>query len=103
MNRVVIAAALYLLANVRAAEQWPQFRGPHAGVVEDDPSLPESWSETEHVVWKTPIPGLGWSSPIVWGDHVFLTTAISSGVESPPTKGLYDPSEGHGKLRSPAP
>jgi len=103
MIRVAIATALSLLVNVRGADQWPQFRGPHAGVVADDPSLPESWSETDHVVWKTDIPGLGWSSPVVWDDHVFLTTAISTGLEAPPTKGLYDPSEGHGKLRSTAP
>jgi outer membrane protein assembly factor BamB len=103
MSRIVITAVLCLLVNLQAADQWAQFRGPNAGVVADDPSLPDSWSESEHIVWKTQIPGLGWSSPIVWGDHVFLTTAISTGVEAPPTKGLYDPSEGHGKLRSPAP
>jgi len=102
MSRIAIAA-LSLLVNVGAAGQWPQFRGPHAGAVADDPALPESWSETDHVVWKTDIPGLGWSSPVVWDDHVFLTTAISTGVETPPVKGLYDPGEEHGKLRSPAP
>jgi len=98
MSRVAIAAALSLLVSVQAADQWPQFRGPHAGVVADDPSLPDSWSETDHVVWKTDIPGLGWSSPVVWDDHVFLTTAVSTGVEAPPVKGLYDPGEDHGKL-----
>jgi outer membrane protein assembly factor BamB len=103
MSRVAIAASLSLLVNLWAADQWPQFRGPHAGAVADDASLPESWNETEHIVWKAEIPGLGWSSPVVWDDHVFLTTAISTGIEMPPTKGLYDPSEGHGKLRSPAP
>src|SRR6266568_3832274 len=103
MSRVAIAAAFSLLLNVYAADQWQQFRGPRAGTVADDRSLPESWSETDHVVWKADIPGLGWSSPVVWDDHVFVTTAISTGLEAAPIKGLYDPSEGHGKLRSPAP
>ena len=43
------------------AQQWPQFRGLNAGTVSDDPSLPDTWSETENVVWKIDIPGLSWS------------------------------------------
>ena len=75
---------------VEEEAQWPQFRGSNAGVIADDPSLPDTWSETENIVWKTPIPGLGWSSPIVWDDHVFLTSAVSEGKEAPPAPGLYD-------------
>src|SRR5262245_28461235 len=93
MNRAVIAAVgvtLLTLTGVAATDQWSQFRGPNAGVVPDDPALPESWSETENVVWKTNIPGMGWSSPIVWDDHVFLTSAISAGKEPAPVPGLYD-------------
>ena len=68
-----------------AAEvQWPQFRGPQAGAIPDDPALPDTWSETENIVWKTAIPGLGWSSPVVWDDHIFLTSAISEGKRSRP-------------------
>ena len=44
-------------------DQWPQFRGPQAGTIPDDPALPDTWSETQNVVWKTDIPGFGWSSP----------------------------------------
>ena len=86
---VVIGVALLTLTGT-ATDQWPQFRGPAAGVIPDDPALPVTWSETENVVWKTTIPGLGWSSPIVWDDHIFLTSAISSGHEKPPAPGLYD-------------
>ncbi len=86
---VVIGVALLTLTGA-ATDQWPQFRGPAAGVIPDDPALPVTWSETENVVWKTTIPGLGWSSPIVWDDHIFLTSAISSGHELPPAPGLYD-------------
>lgn len=73
-----------------ATEQWPQFRGPHAGAIPDDPRLPDTWSETDNIVWKTPIPGMGWSSPVVWDDHIFVTSAISEGREKDPVPGLYD-------------
>lgn len=93
MNRVVtatVALTLLALTAVSATDQWPQFRGPNAGVIPDDPALPVSWSETDNVVWKTPVPGMGWSSPVVWDDHVFLTSAISAGTEPAPVPGLYD-------------
>ena len=53
-----------------SAQHWPQFRGEQAGVAADDPSLPDRWSETRNVAWKIEIPGRGWSSPVVWGEHV---------------------------------
>jgi outer membrane protein assembly factor BamB len=95
------AVALLTCAGVYA-DQWPQFRGPLAGVASDDPRLPDSWSETENIVWKTEIPGLGWSSPVVWDDHIFITSAISAGSEAAPVKGLYDPGVEHGSVRSTA-
>src|SRR6266571_1187324 len=104
MSRVAIAAAFSLLLNVYAADQWPQFRGPRAGTVADDRSLPESWSDRSRRLedgYTRARVGLGWSSPVVWDDHVFLTTPISTGLEAAPIKGLFDPSEGHGTLRSP--
>jgi outer membrane protein assembly factor BamB len=90
---VIVAAGLTLLtlgALSAASDEWPQFRGSQAGAVGDDPALPDSWSETENIVWKIDIPGLGWSSPVVWGDHVLLTSAISAGQEPAPVPGLYD-------------
>lgn len=69
---------------VAAADNWPQFRGSRAGVAADDAALPESWSATENVVWKIDVPGRGWSSPIVWGDHVFVTAVLKAdGPEDP--------------------
>ena len=101
--RLVVALIALLSLDVAAAtDNWPGFRGPSAGVADDDPALPDTWSETENVVWKTPIPGMGWSSPVVWGDHVFLTSAISAGKEADPVKGLYDPGNEHGKTRAAA-
>jgi outer membrane protein assembly factor BamB len=93
MKRVLIAAITLTLlaqAGLSATDQWPQFRGPRAGVVDDDPALPDTWSETENVAWKVNIPGMGWGSPIVWDDHIFLASSISAGKEPAPTPGLYD-------------
>ena len=59
--------------------------------VADNPDLPESWSETENVEWATDIPGIGWSSPVVWGNRVFLTTVTSDGEFERPKAGLYAP------------
>jgi outer membrane protein assembly factor BamB len=66
-----------------AADNWPQFRGLRAGVAPDDPALPDTWSATENVAWKVDIPGTSWSSPIVWGDHVIVTTAVNTRAEEP--------------------
>ncbi len=106
MRRRSLAAAAGLLSialialialPALSASEWPRFRGTDDGVAADHPDLPETWSETENVKWRADIPGLGWSSPIVWGDHVIVTTAISAREEPQPVKGLYDPGDEHGK------
>ena len=87
---VVCFALLTLAVPAAGEDQWPKFRGPAAGLAADDPSLPEQWSDTENVVWKISVPGLGWSSPVVWNDHIFLTSAVSTGQEETPVPGLYE-------------
>jgi len=62
------------------AENWPGFRGPGYQGVSSDPRPPLNWSATENVAWKTEIPGESWSSPIVWENRVFVTTATDNGV-----------------------
>jgi outer membrane protein assembly factor BamB len=85
-----LLALLFLLASASlVAEDWPQFRGALAGVGVDHPNLPDSWSTTENVVWKIDVPGLAWSSPVVWGDHVFLTSVASTVPQDPPKPGFY--------------
>jgi outer membrane protein assembly factor BamB len=59
--------------------QWPQFRGPDGNGVSSATGLPLAWSETENVRWKTPIHGKGWSSPVVLGERVWMTTATPDG------------------------
>ena len=61
------------------AEDWPQFRGPDGQGHSAERSLPVSWSEKENIRWKVPIPGLGWSSPAILGDRIWLTTATERG------------------------
>src|SRR5262245_4090518 len=103
-HRLLMAASLALVALTGAtvSAQWPQFRGLRAGDVPDDPALPDTWSETTNVVWKTEIPGSGWSSPVVWDDHVLVTSTVSPVAEPRAIKGLYDPGDENGKTRSTA-
>jgi outer membrane protein assembly factor BamB len=74
-----------------SASRWPQFRGPNASGRADGANLPDTWSAADGkgIAWKTPIPGLAHSSPIVWGDRVFVTTAISSRKDASFKPGLY--------------
>jgi outer membrane protein assembly factor BamB len=62
------------------AENWPQFRGPTGQGISTENSLPIQWSAESNAVWKVAIPAEGWSSPIVWGDRVFLTGTRESGA-----------------------
>ena len=77
----LLFATLSLAAAAAAGDTWPQFRGPHGDGQSDAARLPLTWSETEHVVWKTAIHDRGWSSPVVWGDQVWMTTATADGHE----------------------
>lgn len=93
LSVLIAAGTLCVYSHSSAAPaadgNWPQFRGPGGRGVAANPNLPVHWSATENVAWKTGIPGRGWSSPIVWGDRVFVTTAVSAGPSEPPKKGLY--------------
>jgi outer membrane protein assembly factor BamB len=73
------------------AGSWPSFRGPHASGIAEQQGLPDTWNVTtgENVLWRTPIPGLAHSSPIVWGDRIFVTSAISSRPNATFRPGLY--------------
>ena len=63
------------------AENWPQFRGPTGDGIAVGSGYPTTWSEKENIVWKTPIHDKGWSSPVVWGEQIWLTTAKEEGTE----------------------
>lgn len=71
--------ALMAFSGLLSAGNWPQFRGPTAQGRATDENPPLKWSATENIEWKTELPGEAWSSPIVWLDRVFVTTATDSG------------------------
>ena len=85
---VILIGCFLLTSNTPAEANWPQFRGASAGVVEDG-ILPTTWSTTENVDWTLDIPGRAWSSPIVWGNRVFVTSAVGGVDAEKPKKGLY--------------
>jgi outer membrane protein assembly factor BamB len=73
-------SSLLLIAGISpAADNWPEFRGPHGDGHADAKGLPDAWSEKENVRWKTAIHDKGWSSPVIWGNQVWLTTATVKG------------------------
>ncbi|MGB0153367.1 MAG: PQQ-binding-like beta-propeller repeat protein [Verrucomicrobiales bacterium] len=78
---IVLLSALAGSTAVTAAESWPDFRGPNQNGQAGDANLPDSWSESENVTWKTETPLLGLSSPIVLDNQVWLTTATVEGHE----------------------
>ena len=66
--------ATFVVSSPADAENWPGFRGPDGAGVAEDAKVPLTWGpETENLKWKVLLPGPGSSSPIVWGDHVFVT------------------------------
>ena len=65
----------------RAAENWPQFRGPHANGQTTAQGLPVTFGESQNVRWKTPVHGKAWSSPVVWDQQLWMTTATADGHE----------------------
>jgi outer membrane protein assembly factor BamB len=88
-TRAFAALAWTLASTAAPAEDagWPQFRGPRANPVGAHVGLSDRWSKSENVEWVTPIPGRGWSSPIVAGGKVFLTTVTTEGASKSPQTG----------------
>ncbi len=90
LARLAGLACTLFLASLTVHSQnlsWPQFRGPESNPVATNARLAERWSKTENVEWTQAIPGRGWSSPIVTGNKVYLTTATTEGKSKPPQIG----------------
>ena len=75
----MLAIIVLLLLLSPQFQDWPQFRGPTGQGVSEEKGLPLTWSETKNVRWKVAIPGRGWSSPVVQGERIWLTTATEEG------------------------
>jgi outer membrane protein assembly factor BamB len=93
-ERKITRTAGRLTAPAKPADSrgsWPSFRGPNASGVADGQNLPDTWDLKTgvNIRWRIPIPGLGHSSPIVWGDRVFVTSAVSSRPDATFVPGLY--------------
>src|SRR5262245_31132594 len=90
MKLIHHSVVFLFLGNVALAAEpnWPQFRGTTAGVSEEK-GLPSKWDTKTNVVWNREIPGRGWSSPVVWGNRIFVTSVINEGKSEEPKKGLY--------------
>ena len=73
------ALTFLILTAVASAENWPQWRGPRSDGTSLEANLPVKWSETENIAWKTALTGMGTSTPIIWGDHIFLTSQLGDG------------------------
>lgn len=83
IGRCLVFLGLYLLPSVALADgdgesHWPHWRGPNANGLVDRGDPPVEWSETRNVRWKVEIPGMGHATPIVWGDRIFLQTAVQT-------------------------
>lgn len=91
MRSIVVALLLLLVpaSGLFAQQNWPAFRGGELAGLGTDKALPVEWSATKNVVWKADVPGRGWSSPVVWGDRVLLTTVVSDKEPLAARKGLY--------------
>ena len=92
MTRFGIALSFALLS-VGRSEDWPQFRGPNGTGVSVDSPIPLEWSSDKHIAWKAPVPGAGWSQPVIVGNLVFVTSAITDRPRQPKdyASGTADP------------
>ncbi|HTG44278.1 MAG TPA: hypothetical protein VK633_07070, partial [Verrucomicrobiae bacterium] len=72
-----VFSALLIAASTSAGnENWPQWRGPSATGTATDARPPLEWSETKNVRWKVEVPGSGTGTPVIWGDQIFIQTAV---------------------------
>lgn len=88
---LAVATAFAVVVSAAPAPEltWPGFRGHAMSGVAPKANLPDQWSTTQNVKWSVPVAGNGWSSPIVWGDTVYVTTAIGTRDFKQPSSGLF--------------
>src|SRR5437016_4270292 len=84
----LVCCLLLTLTPALAKGDWPQFRGPDGLGHAPDAKLPTEWSTTKNVTWRKEVPGLGWSSPVVSGGRIYLTTAVAQGAGMKPDQSL---------------
>jgi outer membrane protein assembly factor BamB len=97
---ILVASFLTVGLSAAGAADWPQFRGPNGAATSAEKDLPTEWTATKNIAWKAQVPGYAWSSPIVVGDKVFLTTAASE-KQTKPSAGGGGGGGGFGRDRKP--
>jgi len=80
MLRILLALIVALAAAPSLAGEWPTWRGPAGTGIADETGLPLEWNAETNVTWRVPLPGPGNSTPIVWGDRVFVTQSLEEGA-----------------------
>lgn len=101
LNRSTVAPILlcFWLASVTCGDDWTEFRGGTGQGHSAATGLPTHWGEELNVAWKHEVPGKGWSSPVILGQHLYLTTAVPEGTGEPPAQSLralcFDVKSGH--------
>ncbi|HIA47357.1 MAG TPA: hypothetical protein EYN96_05155, partial [Candidatus Hydrogenedentes bacterium] len=96
--RLVIVGLL--ISGFASAENWPEWRGPTSnGLANGNPPL--TWSETKNIKWKVPVPGSASSTPVIWGDKIFVTTSVLAGVLPPKPTGRRKRGEAEPKPTTP--
>ena len=86
---VLSALSVALVSGSQPSAAWPQFRGPDGAGVLGDGRLPTTWSTRDNIAWGVEVKGRGWSSPVAWGNTVFVTSAISPGAFKAPSTGIF--------------
>lgn len=83
LNKIMILLLTTIFTFCTAGDNWPQFRGPDASNIASGSDLPRAWGNDVNLLWKYKVPGKGWSSPIVWGSKVFITSAYKDKSAAP--------------------
>ena len=94
----VLGVLMMSLAAQGHDDEWPQFRGPGGAGTSADNHVPVEWAAGNNIAWSAKLPGYGWSSPVVWGNKVFLTTAVTD-KQKKPSGGFGDFGGGSGGFR----
>src|SRR5262245_14741227 len=86
-RRLLVVASLTIICSFAgtysSASDWPQFRGPAGDGLTAEKQLPAEWGKDKNIQWKVKVPGVAWSCPIIWGDKLIVTTAITENQKKP--------------------
>jgi len=87
VTALAVFTCLLLFTSCSKKQNWPQFRGPEANMLSEAKDLPEEWDTVKNIAWTYKLDGAGWSSPIVWGDKIFITSSFPEKVAPVPERG----------------